>query len=220
MDGELQADIPLPDGYGVYGDYDPIWSGDGESLMIRMRRDPGSSPSEFWLLPVHGGPARRFAENAGVCCPSYSPDRALVVYVAFSTDGLPGSLLVSPADAPNAARTVASDISLASIGRPIWSPAGDLVAVTKGSINDAGTEWTYGLQIVDIATGRLTSLRSGRAAQPARALAFSPDGERILFNEVGADGMSSLWSVTVDGTGVPRQVVAGATWGEWQPTAR
>jgi Tol biopolymer transport system component len=66
---------------------------------------------------------------------------------------------------------------------------------------------------VDVASGQLKTLRTG--VEAIAPLAFSPEGDRILFSQGDATGTASLWSIKTDGSD-PRLLVAGADWGDWQ----
>jgi Tol biopolymer transport system component len=66
--------------------------------------------------------------------------------------------------------------------------------------------------MVDLASGRMTTLANGRSLRP---LSFSPEGDRILFSGTDAGDVPSLWSVNVDGSDA-RLIVGGAGWGDWQ----
>ena len=56
LDGMRQALLTLPPGFGPPGEYDPIWSPDGGSLLMRLAPP---QPSQVWELPIDGGSARQ-----------------------------------------------------------------------------------------------------------------------------------------------------------------
>jgi Tol biopolymer transport system component len=210
VDGVLQQQVNLPEGFCLCGDRDPFWAHDGTAILIQMARYD-ALPSQYWRLPVAGGSPRRLTDSdpAAPCCLAFTASGGRS---AFQSDG---SLLVTPAD----------DLSVATLAiraefgrRMIWSPTGDRLAVTaiRDQVVDRDgnlVSATYHLQLLDTASGQLTTLKTGSEA--INPLAFSPEGDRVLFSQDDATGTSSLWSVTTDGSD-PRLLVAGADWGDWQ----
>ena len=71
--------------------------------------------------------------------------------------------------------------------------------------------------MVDVLTGRETSLAAAPGLDSVHVIAFSPEGDRILFSRLDANySATSLWSVRVDGSDV-QLLVPGTDWGDWQP---
>ncbi len=73
------------------------------------------------------------------------------------------------------------------------------------------------LQLLDVARGKLTTLATAREPGEIRPLAFSPDGDRILFSQTDATGRDSLWSMDMDGSDA-QLLVTGTATGDWQPS--
>jgi Tol biopolymer transport system component len=96
----------------------------------------------------------------------------------------------------------------------VWSPTGDRIAFDAGPSLSSADE----IRIIDIASGKLTSLVSARGTGLLHVIRFSPDGHRILFARLDANSVvgTSLWSVNTDGSGA-RLLVTGTGWGDWQP---
>ena len=69
--------------------------------------------------------------------------------------------------------------------------------------------------MVDVASGRVTSLISAYGNDPLRLIRFSPEGDRILVRRGDPDKPMSLWSVHSDGSGA-QLLVEGTGWGDWQ----
>ena len=92
---------------------------------------------------------------------------------------------------------------------PMWSPAGDKIAV----------EWwrSDGRRSVDVLVDFGAPLVTvlGPLDGDASLLDWSPDGSSLLVGVRGADSIGSLWSVPVDGSG-GHVLVEGADDGDWR----
>jgi Tol biopolymer transport system component len=93
-------------------------------------------------------------------------------------------------------------------GSLTWSPTGDRIAFAQGRQ----------LSLLNAATGMVTLLAEVEKTPPDSLLSvidFSPEGDRILFSRLkDEDGVSSLWSIDVDGSHL-RRLVAGTSSGDW-----
>jgi Tol biopolymer transport system component len=102
---------------------------------------------------------------------------------------------------------------------PIWSPTGDRIAfIWRSNVwqDQAGNPMpgTSELRVVDVASGTVTSLITAPAVYSLDVIAFSPEGDRILFSRVD-NNVTSLWDVRADGSDARRRVT-GTSWGDWQ----
>ena len=191
VDGDLKTGVRLPENFCVCGDYDPGWAPDGASLLLKSL-----------LIPLDGGAPKSFlAGGSGITHavrdPSTSADGTLVTFVAS------GTLFLAAVDDMTAARALVEDGDLAD---PLMSPTGDQIAVAASP----------DLVIVDAASGQLTTLATGSGIDAIEPLAFSPDGDRVLFSQVVTNGQqSALWSVPTDASGAPVHI-ATADRGDWQ----
>jgi Tol biopolymer transport system component len=199
LDGERQAVLDLPGGLMAPGDFDPVWSSDGESLLVPYGVEiplDGSAPRQ---LP----PDDPRSQDA-----AYSPDGLRVAYID-QVDHV-GSLVVAAADG-----SIAREVIAPWVQRPIWSPTGDRIAFVYSERD--GLESTE-LRVLDVATGEVTSLVAGRGGSDLiwGVIEFSPRGDRILFSRTDDQdrGVSSLWTINVDGSD-PRRSVTGTVWGDW-----
>ena len=189
VDGERRALLTVPPGWQPSGDYDPVWLPDGESLMVNSLRVPiGES--------VEPSSAVRRPEWA------YSSDESRV---AYSTKK---SLVVAEADGSNP-QEVFDDFAYDAL----WSPNGDQIAfisfVATPHMSDGH------LRLLDLATGKSTLLAEADRSYQFEIIDFSPEGDRILYSTSALrNGVSSLWSINVDGSD-RRRLVAGTVWGDW-----
>ena len=188
LKGERQTLLTLPFVIPA-GESDPVWSPDGQSLLLGTFEIPldGSTPRPLpWVDRDVGWPW------------TYSPDGSRVAYATRN------SLVVAAADGSNP-QEVFGDWP----GSLVWSPAGDRIAFT--STSRGSTQ----LRVLDVATGTAMLLTEVHGSDMLSAIDFSPQGDRILFSrEDNGAGATSLWSVDVDGSDL-RRVVARAAWGDW-----
>jgi Tol biopolymer transport system component len=231
LDGVRQALFALPAGYGPPGDYSPIWSPDGMSLLIDLASlSPSTVGPQVWEIPVDGGAARPVpADDPRSHLAAFSDDgtRAAFTTTLPTVAGGPGvdfySLVVAQADG-NPIRTLIGGqngsngpIDGDAYWAPLLSPSGDRVAFLASSgPNDQQATRTYELRVLDVASGTVTSLASSGMGLVIDPIRFSPGGDRILGSRTDANGVSSLWSVQIDGSGA-QLLVPGTSWGDWQP---
>jgi Tol biopolymer transport system component len=197
LDGERQKVLTVPPGMMAPGDFDPVWSRDGASLLVPHGVE----------IPLNGTTPRRLpsSDPRAYSNTTYSPDGSRVAYTVAL------SLFVAAADGSRA-----QEVSARWVQNPVWSPTGDQIAFTYSET----IHWPYATQVrvLDLATGTVTSLVGMGGSDMLKVIEFSPDGDRILFSrtEEGDSDVSSLWSVNADGSDV-RRLVTGAFpgWGDW-----
>jgi Tol biopolymer transport system component len=94
----------------------------------------------------------------------------------------------------------------------VWSPTGDRIAFDAGPTSSPANE----IRMVDVLTGRVTSLATAPGTDSVHVIAFSPEGDRLLFSRLDANySGTSLWSVRADGSDT-QLLVTGTGWGDWQ----
>ena len=222
LDGVRQALLTLPDGYSPGGDYDPVWSPDGRSLLIRLAPP---RPSRVWELPSDGGTPRQvpLQDPLAHFDAVYSDDRSRMAFVPILESY---SLVIAEADGtelrvlPGATNDGRYPYDGDVYASPAWSPTGDRVAFvwSHGMSFDQANDLLpndYELRVVDVATGAMTPLASARGTAPLQVINFSPEGDRILFSRTDATNATSVWSVRVDGSGA-QLLVTGVGWADWQ----
>ncbi len=196
LDGERQAVLELPGGLMAPGDYDPVWSSDGASLLVPHGVE----------IPLDGSTPRQLPpDDPRSKDAAYSPDGSRVAYLDHN-----GSLVVAAADGSDAQEVIAPRVE-----RPVWSPTGDRIAfIYSEGRGPASTE----LRVLDVTTGEVTSLVAGAGGSDLLwVIEFSPEGDQILFSraEDMGQGVSSLWSIRADGSEL-RRLVNGTGSGDWQ----
>ena len=183
------------------GDTGPVWSPDGASLVVRQGID----------IPLNGGtPTQLPASDPRSHWPFWlSPDGSRVAYL----DGPQGWLEVAAADGSGSRVLVRGRVDNA-----VWSPSGDQIAFdTQTSIGLTQIIGPSGeVGVVDVASGKLTTLIAVGAHDTGQVMGFSPDGTLVLFSSANAKNVSSLWAVRTDGSR-PMHLVSGTGGGGWQP---
>ena len=191
LDGVRQTMLTVPPGLMADGDYDPVWSADGESLLVPNGVE----------IPLDGSAPRKlpWADRA-LGWEVYSPDGSRVAYTTKR------SLVVAAADG-----SPSQDVFGTYAAWSVWSPTGDRLAFVSNAFVPNGQ-----LRVLDMATGTVTLLTEAEGSDRLGAIDFSPDGDRILFTRIEdkGSGESSLWSVNADGSDL-RRLVAGTAWGDW-----
>jgi Tol biopolymer transport system component len=202
LDGKRQALLTVPPGMMAPGDYDPVWLPDGASLMVPYGVEiplDGSTPRKLPWADQHEGEAWYRPDGSRVAYTTHTPLEGLVLHRGEHQGG---SFVVAEADGSNP-----QEVFGARVWKAVWSPTGDRIAFTGN-----GTE----LRLVDVATGTVTLVAETDGSEILSVLDFSPEGDRILFSKTKDEGggVSSLWSVNVDGSDL-RRLVAGTASGDW-----
>jgi WD40 repeat protein len=220
LDGVRQALLTLPPGQSVGGDYDPVWSADGKSLLIPL---VPPRPSQVWELPLDDRPPRLLPADdpRSRWLIATSPDRARVAYVGerklpepFVLTGQ--ALVVAAADGSQDTVVVSSGARLGGQNYAIWSPSGDRIAFAWSGYAPEPAVFADELRIVDLTSGTVTRLATNAGTDSLSLIRFSPDGDRILYSRTNSTGtVGSLWTVRADGSD-PRLLVTGTGWGDWQ----
>jgi Tol biopolymer transport system component len=187
----------------------PYWSPDGSRFALIANEDPGAidAPVSLFVVPVGGGEAVRLTEPGYLNGITWSADGSTIGYSTVDLSGL----------SPTRAFMIAADggeprpllDGAAVLVPPIWSPAGDAIAlVTPDGIG--------------LATGDGTDfeiLVPAESEQFIGEVLWSPSGEWLLYS-LSTGREPSLWIVPADGTAPPTMISpdgAGGQQADWQP---
>ncbi|HVU78656.1 MAG TPA: hypothetical protein VHC67_13835 [Gaiellaceae bacterium] len=165
---------PDPD---VNFDDSPTFSPDGTTLLFSRS---GPTEATLYTEPVAGGPARPL-DVAGLD-PVWGP--AKIVF-----DNLKTGLAVAGTNGKNA-----SELKIEGV--PAWSPDGRLAVLAQDAKG--------ALSIVIVGTGKRIPLAGFRNVPRGGGLAWSPDGTRLAFVAADRTGVSDVWTIGTDGTGLAR----------------
>ncbi len=213
VDGVRQALLTVPAGCPLPGDFDPVWSADGMSLVIASCRVPldGRTPTH---IPA-ADPASHFrsassSDGARSAFIDYPASASLVI---AKTDGTQLRVLAGAASGSNGYGPGPAYES------PVLSPTGDRVAfIWSPAFYDQTSDRSPNvaeLRVVDVASGTVTTLASVTGNPALQPIRFSPEGDRVLFSSGHDNGVTSLWSIGIDGSDA-RLLVQGTDWGDWQ----
>lgn len=196
LDGVREALLTLPPGLMAPGDFDPVWSRDGASLLVPHGVE----------VPLDGRTPRQLPpDDPRTLEATYSPDGSRI---AFNRER---SLIVAAADGSQARELIS-----AWTGDVVWSPTGDRIAFTSRTLRGT-TYMGYAteLRVIDVASGVVTPLAGMGGRDTLWSIRFSPEGDRILFSRTEANDVTSLWTIRANGSGA-RRLVTGTGWGDWQ----
>ncbi|GAA0608660.1 amidohydrolase family protein [Kutzneria viridogrisea] len=139
---------------------------DGSTLVVDLL-------SRLWILPVTGGPATPLTGELGdATAPDWSPDGTRVAFQSYRTGNF-HLWTVTPGGQPRQLTSGPYDHR-----EPVFSPDGTRLAFSA----DLGRG--YGIHVLDLATGRITTWADSAAEEAAPA--WSPDGTRLAFTVDGA----------------------------------
>jgi Tol biopolymer transport system component len=190
----------------------PLWSPNGTRFAMVASDDPGAidAPVSLYVVPVTGGEPERLTEPGYLNGITWSPDGSTIGYTTVDLSGAsPTRAFMLSADGgePQALLDGAAVLS-----PPIWSPAGDVVAlVTPEGIGLAAGDGTD-----------LNLLVPTESEQFIGEVIWSPSGDWLLYS-LSTGREPTLWIVPADGSAPPAVISpngAGAQQADWQPILR
>ena len=158
----------------------PSWSPDGDRIAYKVSGD-------LIVVPASGGPAEKLFswEGRSILQPAWSPDGEKIAFVSHREEvGFQISVLTIES---GEAEWLCQGFS------PSWSPDGTRLCFVRGFLKDENNDiWT-----IPASGGEPTQL-SHTSDIDETLVAWSPDGERILFT-TASFGASSIWIADVSG---------------------
>src|SRR5262245_19853533 len=189
---------PAPDSY-------PTWSPDGRYIAFLRRTDAGCA---VYLVPALKGAERKLAEVfAGALGLSYSPDGSQIAAPDknFSEEGF--SIHLVSVETGEKRKLTLPPAGSAGDTHPAFSPDGSQIAFMR--VSNSGSVDVY---IVATAGGeprRLTfdNASFGSQGRAMNGLAWTPDGNQIIYVSRVGSSLPALWRVAAAG-GAPERVAA------------
>ena len=190
----------------------PYWSPDGTRFAVVANEDPGAidAPVSLFVVPVSGGEAVRLTEPGYVNGITWSPDGSTLGYTTVDLSGeSPSRAFFMPAGGGEPRPLLDGS---AVLFPPIWSPAGDAVAlVTPEGLALAAGDGTGLSLLVPTASNEIIG-----------EVSWSPSGDWLLYS-LSTGREPTLWMVPRDGSAPPATISPDGTGGqqaEWQPVLR
>ena len=190
-----------------------------------------SSGDGLRLIHPVSGTSRRVLPNgpAGALHPDWSPDGARLVFAVDDADGT-RDLWTSDWDGSNAACLVDCRAPCRDADSPAWSPDGTRIAFHRVDNVDGHNPGST-VQVVDIATGVITTLVSTTGAEYVVSPRWSPDGSSLVVqidryiddgNDTEEITGSAIGVVDLDAETpairVIRELETFSTYPDWHPT--
>ena len=179
LDASGGGDRPLLPGTTI--SFAPTFSPDGKRLLFSMA---ANGNTDLYLAGIDGSGVQRLTSTPGAdTSASFSPDGKRIVFQS-DRSGTP-QLYVMNADGSGLPQRIS--FGGGAYGSPVWSPAGDLIAFTRGG--------GIGVMTTEGRDERLLTT-SPNDQEPA----WAPNGQQLLFYRAEAGGRRmSLMSVPLSG---------------------
>ena len=182
--------------------------------LVFVRGDPSSGVSEVYTVDADGAHLRKLFQR-GANGPHWSPDGE-VVSIFCCDDGM-AAHFVGVADGafhelPPASRSLETHCGP-------WSSDGQRLACEGYGVRDPDRNGIYSVRVSDGRNLRRVTSVPGGEDIPGD---YSPDGRRLVFTRLAADGDVGLFVVDLQGGGVRRLSPAGVevepfSGGSWSP---
>ena len=194
----LRSGTRRPLGEDWFGIGSLAWLPDGDTLVVGGTAPDKPGLGGIWLVSYPDG--ARKAVPGGYNLKGITADGAGIV---GEQTGERSEIRVSTADNPSGFKRIAIGTALFSL---CWTPGGEIVYSSK----EAGTFDLYVLSPDFQVRRQLTFDRSGAEVDPTA----SPDGRYVVFTGGRGDG-TSLWRVSMDGTGLVKLATMPARQQPW-----
>lgn len=186
-----RAVVPTPSNYAS----SPAFSPDGARLAFSSRSE-SALDSDIYVASVDGGGLRNLTNHPGIdTSPAWSPTGRQIAFIS-DRSGTP-QVWMMDSDGAGLRRLVREGGHCDS---PSWSPDGRFVLYSW----QAPSQWKHDIFIVEVSTGRIYQLTSGRGSNEHPA--WSPDGRHVVFQS-DRSGVNQIFVMNADGKNL-KQVTA------------
>lgn len=186
--GETQLTQASPSGMDLH----PTWSSDGSWFAFT---EFAAGLSQSWIVTMRADGSARTrltADGAFNLVPSISPDGSRIAYTSDRTGNQ--EIYTIAADGTDERQLTTSSFTFVG---PKYSPDGTKLLV---AMRESPTDPNQDLYILNAdGSGPLQRLTTG--VENAESRSWSPDGTRIVFNNV-VNGVGQIFVVNADGTGL------------------
>ncbi len=169
--------------------FSPSFSPDGGQIVFVNRASSG--PSSLWVMGSHGeNPHVLYTAPNNVVAAAWSPDGATIAFaMAVDSQFTYEVFLLSVQNPQTSPRRISHGLS--GIGGSLsWSPD------SKNLLIFAGPVEAREIYRLDVTTGAVTQLTYGGNNAAA---AYSPDGQRIVFNSLRNNDQADLYIMLANG---------------------
>lgn len=183
-------------------DHGPSWSPDG--AWIVFHRETGNDVAEIFRMRPDGSEPTQITRNGRLNrYPAWS-STGRIAYQSGLGDPEAWDIYLTDSNGSFEERLITGGYNTA----PAWSPDGQQLAYSTGSITGAH------IAVLDLVSGRVTALTADNDAEPA----WSPDGRRIAYSS-WEPRQPQIWVVDVAAGVAAQQVFSGAwdTQPAWSP---
>ena len=177
---------------------DPVFSPDGEKLAF-TRKQPGEAAEEVCTIATFGGDIVPVATAGSM--PTWSPDGTRLAYILKKPEQ-PETLAITSLNGAETRTILAGDAIYPFLGKPSWSPDGQLIAVPRSR---GGT--TRDIWLVPVNAGPATQFTQDLGGVSSDMPAFSFDGSGVVFRS-NRGGAWNLWYQGLNAS-VARQLTTG-----------
>jgi dipeptidyl aminopeptidase/acylaminoacyl peptidase len=212
---DIESDVETQVTDGDWNDEHPTWSPDGRRIAFVCDRERDRQQrhwrADVWVVPSIGGRARKLTRSRGAASyPAFSPDGKWIAFLGHEHGDAGSSknahLLVVPANAGRAPRSVSASIDRSVVGHPValggrtfaWLPHGNSLLFLA---EDRGTQI---LCLAGVARDSVSRVLDGE--RQIESFALAPDGKWIAFAAVWASEPGEIYSTTLGSGGRERNL--------------
>ncbi len=175
----------------------PSFSPDGNRIAFSSR-SRSAVDSDIFVSGLDGGGLRNLTNHRGIdTSPTWSPTGQQIAFIS-DRSGTP-QLWAMDADGANVRRLVNEGGHCDS---PSWSPDGRFILYSW----QAPHQYKHDIFILEVATGRIFQLTSGRGSSEAPS--WSPDGRHIVFQS-DRSGENQVFIMNADGKNLKQLTAYG-----------